>query len=105
MKSIYKENEGVISFGEFIRMYRTSEMAVTLCEAAKQMNISQATLCRLEKDQALPSPETIKKLSQYYGINEEELCMFRNYWKMRKSCNIDAETINKFNQMKIIFQK
>ena len=60
-------------FGERIKMYR-EQNHMTQKELANGLGLSQSAVAKYEKGERLVKLDFIQKLSNYFGITEDELC-------------------------------
>ena len=60
-------------FGERIKMYR-EQNNMTQKELANGLGLSQSAVAKYEKGERLVKLEFIQKLSNFFGIAEDELC-------------------------------
>lgn len=74
-----------MNLGEKLRLLRKSTRELTLAEVAKQTGLSVSFLSDLERGQTRPSLDTLEKLSNFYGVNTNELIETINNEKKSRS--------------------
>jgi len=65
---ILEKELGPLTFGRFLRAARTA-MDKTQAEMAKELGISRATLCDIEKGRQLVSPALAVKIAKTAGLS------------------------------------
>lgn len=67
-----KRTETNISLGEYLRSLRKSK-GETLHEVSKDADIDSPLLSKIERSERLPTLEQLKRLAEFYRVNEAEL--------------------------------
>jgi transcriptional regulator with XRE-family HTH domain len=62
-----------MNLGEKLRLLRKSTRELTLVEVAEKTGLSVSFLSDLERGQTRPSLDTLEKLSNFFGVNVNEL--------------------------------
>lgn len=60
------------SIGEIIRKSR-EERSLLLRQLAAEIEIDQALLSKIERNERMPTKEQVKRFAKFFGINENEL--------------------------------
>lgn len=62
----------IATFGEKLRVFR-EKSELTLKELSSILNIDTSLLAKIERDERNPTKQLIKKISEHFKVNEQEL--------------------------------
>ena len=63
---------GAMTFGMFLRAFREADR-LSQCDFARDLDLSKANLCDLEKGRKIPSPERAAKIAAKLGVGKDIL--------------------------------
>lgn len=82
-----------IELGQYIKSLR-NEQNLTLHQVAKDTDIDMTMLSKIERGERLPTIEQIKRLANFFQLNENELLAKLTAEKIVKDYGINETTLN-----------